>query len=136
MKIPRFLKTFMAFFIVIALIRAIFNAPPISVYDLLIELQSFEFNIDPIVDLINDFQNGSFNPDFKNTWDENLEGFEGFFKNIGRCIGSLFTVIKDVFVSITLTLWSTLTEIVRLIGQLLTIIFKIIGLDQATTKPR
>lgn len=59
----KILQCVVAFFLCVALFRALNNAGPISLYDLLVEVQSFEFDLSAFYDHIAILADG----DFKNS---------------------------------------------------------------------
>ena len=127
MRVPRFLKWLMSILVCVSLFRAINGAGPISISDMLVDLQSFRFDLSAVEDLIDLFRSGSFSDGFA-SWDNTLDGLDGFFINIKNCVTSFFITLTSLLRSVVTALWSLCRETFKLLGQLLTLTLKVVGL--------
>ncbi|MBR2312469.1 MAG: hypothetical protein IKA46_04195 [Clostridia bacterium] len=126
MKIPKFLKTITALFVCIAFIRAINNAGGISIYNILLKIQSINFDISSIEDIIDFFENSSFESGFRE-WNNELTGFDGFVTNLKNILSSFFTMIGNLIKVFVVGLWKIFVEIFKLLGKLLDLVLYVTG---------
>ena len=126
MKIPRFLKSIMAILVCIAFIRETNNAGPISISEILIDIQGFEFNFEDVTELLNYFTEENISNTYY-TWNDNLTGIDGFATNFKNTMVSFFNIISNVFILVIKGLWNIITQTLQIIGQLLNITLKATG---------
>lgn len=125
-KVPRLMKTLMALFACIALIRAVNGAGAFSVMDLLVDLQTFEFDFQHVSELISLFKDGTV-LDFAYEWDFSLGGFGGFSVNIGKTLFSYFSMVVLLIKTIVLSLWELVLASFKLFAHLVTIVCNVLG---------
>ena len=130
MRIPKFLKMLMALFVCIAFIRAINNAGGISIYSMLIRIQSIDFDISSIEDIIEFFKNGNFESGFRG-WNDALTGFDGFVANLKNILSSFFTMIGNLIKVFVVGLWKIFVEIFKLLGDLLDLVLYVTGFKKS-----
>ena len=130
MKIPKFLKTLMALFVCIAFIRAINNAGGISIYNILLKIQSIDFDISSVEDIIDFFKNGSFESGFAG-WNSNLTGFDGFVTNFKNIFTSFFTMLGNIIKVFVVGVWKIFVEAFKLLGDLLNLVLYVTGFKKS-----
>ena len=130
MKIPKFLKALMALFICIALIRAVNDAGEISIYNILLRLQTIEFDISGFEDIIAFFKNGNFSTGF-GQWNNNLKGIEGFIENLKTVLVGFFTMLGNLIKVFVVGLWKIFVEIFKLLGDLLNLVLYVTGFKKS-----
>ena len=128
MRIPRFLKTIMALLVCIALIRSINNAGPISLMGIVAQLQSFDFDLDHVYELVSLFREGTLS-DILYTWDYSLTGFEGFIFNVASSVSSFFIMLGTLLKVVVQSIWSLILNVINLFVQLLTLFADILGFN-------
>lgn len=124
MKIPKFLKILMAFFIVLAFIRSVNNAGPLLVDELLVQIESFDFSFDSVEELLSLFEKGSFSSQLK-SWDADLS----LFDNLGNVLGSFFGACWNFLVGAFMAFWHLLLEVLGVFVQIFNICCSILGFD-------
>lgn len=130
MKIPKFLKTITALFVCIAFIRAINQAGGISIYNILIKIQSINFDISSIEDIIEFFKEGTFDSGFKE-WNSELTGFDGFVTNFKNVFVSFFTMLGNLIKVFFVGIWKVFTEAFKLLGDLLNLVLYVTGFKKS-----
>ena len=127
MKAPKFLKIIVALLICIAFIRAVNGSyTNVSTFDLLKEVKELKFDISKIVYAFKDLRNDTIST--TTTWNNSLEGFNGFIQNLKNVLFGFFNMIKDTIKMIVVGLWTILYESARLLVEILDLICKICGL--------
>lgn len=126
MKIPKFLKTCMALFVCLALIRAVNGAGDLSIYDMLLKIQTIDFDISGIEEIISFFKEGSFTAGF-GEWNNDLVGIEGFLENLKTVLVSFFTMMGNLIKVFVVGLWKIFVETFALLGKLLDLVLYVTG---------
>lgn len=110
----------------VSFIRALNGAGEISLNNILVDLQGFDFSFDSVRELIDFFRSGSFKDDFV-SWDSALTGIEGFFINIKNVVTSFFVTIASIFKVVLRGSWRLIVEFVTLIGDILSLVLGVLG---------
>lgn len=126
MKVPRFLKYFMAIFVCIALIRAINGAGGISLYDILLRIQSFDYDFSAVEELVAFFKDGTFLDGFV-SWNDSLTGLDGFFINIRNVVLSFFVTIGSLLKVVVRGFWNIVVQVFRIFGQIFSLFLSVLG---------
>lgn len=126
MKIPRFLKLLMALLVCIALIRAVNGAGKISLYDILLKIQTIDYDFSAVKELVSFFKNGDFADDFV-SWNSSLTGLEGFFINIKNVVTSFFSTIGSLLKVVVRGLWNIIVQTFRIFGQIFSLFLSVLG---------
>ena len=120
----------MALFVCIAFIRAINNAGGISIYNILLKIQSIDFDISSVEDIIDFFKNGSFESGFAG-WNSNLTGFDGFVTNFKNIFTSFFTMLGNIIKVFVVGVWKIFVEAFKLLGDLLNLVLYVTGFKKS-----
>ena len=120
----RLFTTLMAAFVVVAFFRAMNGAGDFSLTDLLVDLQNFEFDIEPLRKFIRMFGGGDLG---LFSWNNALTGIGGFFVNLGNFFSWLFSYAWQLLASIVNAVWNTASELMRLVGTLLNFFMDLFG---------
>lgn len=124
MHVPKWLKWLSGILVCVAFIREALDAGPVSLDEILLELQQFEFDISRLEELVAMFREGAFT-DKLVSWDSSLD----LFTNLGRVLGGFFDMIWTLVKTVVLTTWDLIVQIFRLFGQIITLVCKVIGID-------
>ena len=130
LSIPRFMRSLMALLVCVALIRAVNGAGPLSVSDILVDFQQFDFDMQHIADLISLFNEGVLS-DSLYEWNYNLDGISGFFINIGKSLSSFFSMIGLLVKTVVFALWDVILSVIDLLLQLLSLVCEVLGFNFA-----
>lgn len=122
----RFFKVIAGFLVCIVFIRAVNGAGPLSLMDILVDLQEFEFDFNGITDLIALFEDGVL-ADHLYSWDYNLTGLEGFFVNLGRVLSSFFDMCFVLCSTVVKALWSAILAVIGIFVQLMSLLSTVLG---------
>ncbi len=132
MRVPRFLKFLMAIFLVVALFRAVNNAGPLSVTDMLVELQGFRYDFSAFEDLID-----LFDTSLKSSSSGVISGGVGEDPGIIDYIKSIFDYIKNIpklfedftakIIQFVTALWSLVRQTFLLLGKMIKLLLDVIG---------
>lgn len=131
MKVPKVLTALVGVLICISLIRAVNNAGPLSVTDIVAQIQNFQFNFSRVNHLFEDFRSGAFKDGFI-SWNSSLTGVEGFFENIRIVVSSFFSTIISVIKGVVHALWNVLVEAFRVLLNILHIVVYVCGFTGLT----
>ena len=126
LKVPRFLKFFMAIFVCIALIRAVNGAGEFSLSSVLLDLQNFDFDFSAVKELVAFFRDGTFLDGFV-SWNGALTGFEGFFINIRNVVTSFFATIGSLLRVVVRGCWNIFVQTFRLFGEFFSLFLSVLG---------
>ena len=126
MKVPKFLKTVIALLVCIAFIRAVNQAGTVDLDQVILKIQSFEFDFEGVQTVIDYFVDGKILESIK-PWDSSLTGVGGFFQNVGNAIVGYIQVLINALLVPLYGLILLVIEVVLLIAQLIEIITYICG---------
>lgn len=110
----------------ISFIRAVNGAGEISLYDILVDLQNFNFDFTEVQELIDFFRSGRWNDSFV-SWNTRLEGIDGFFINIKNVVTSFFAVIGSVLGVVLRGLWNVLLTALQLFADIFNLVIRVLG---------
>lgn len=118
----------MGLLVCISLIRAVNSAGPLSLYDVLLQVEDFNFNIIEVQQLLEDFaQSETSISEITTGWDDSLTGIDGFATNIKNVIVLGFLRVAEFFALTILSIFRAIKNIVLLIIDILKIIFYVCG---------
>lgn len=126
MKIPRFLKTVMAFLVCIAFIRTVNDAPELRLDQILLQIQSFELNFDGINQIIDMFTEKSYLANVK-PWNESLTGIGGFFENAFNLLFNGVKIIVNTTVTLATSIFTILKDAIQTFANIFNIILYVCG---------
>ena len=126
LRVPRFLKYFMAIFVCVALIRAANGAGDLSLYSFLFHIKNIDYNFSPVQDLIAFFRDKTFLEGFI-SWDNSLSGIDGFFINIRNVVTSFFATIGSLISVVVRGSWNILIQTFRIFGQIFSLFLSVLG---------
>ena len=128
MKIPKFLTALTGLLVCISLIRAINGAGEISLYNILLEIQEFDFNILEIQQVLEDVTQAETTINgITKGWDDSLTGIDGFATNIKNVFVLGFLKIVEFLTISLLGVFRAIKNILLLILDIFKIIVKICG---------
>ena len=116
----------MALFVCIALIRAVNGADEISLYDILLKIQTIDYDFSAVKELVSFFKNGDFADGFV-SWNSSLSGLEGFFINIKNVVTSFFSTIGSLLKVVVRGLWNIIVQTFRIFGQIFSLFLSVLG---------
>ena len=116
----------MAILVCIALIRAVNGADEISLYDILLKIQTFDYDFTDVNELISFFKDGDFADSFV-SWNSSLYGIEGFFINIKNVVTSFFFTIGTLLKVVVRGLWNIIVQTFRIFGQIFSLFLSVLG---------
>ena len=125
-RIFRILTPIMAVLVCIAFIRAVNGAGEISLYEILIDVQGFNFDFSAVHEIIDFFSSGRWNDSFV-TWNSSLGGLDGFFINIRNVVSSFFKVIGSVLSVVVRGLWNILLTTLQLFADIFKLVINVLG---------
>ena len=91
MRVGKFLKRVFALFVSLIVIRAAFGAGGISITDMLVDLQQFNFNFDEIRVIIRYYTSGQFAASIP-SWNSNITSISTFFLYVASLINALMHI--------------------------------------------
>lgn len=133
MKVPRFLKVLMPIFVCIVLIRAVNGAGALSLNDILVDLQDFDFDIDTTWGLISLFSGKHVDAVLDFSWNYDLTGVSGFFVNIGSAISSYFLFLGEVVFDLISVVWKVFDTFFSIFSSFFNLVYDIFGFGFAVS---
>lgn len=125
-RMPKILATIIAFMVCLSLIRAVLGAGHISLYDILLDIQHFDFSMEGVQELVEMVRGGSLTNNIF-SWNHDLTGIDGFFTNIANAVKWFFAYIGNITKTMISASWKMLVELIRLLGNVINIALKLIG---------
>ena len=118
----------MAFLVCIAFIRAVNDAPDLRIDEILLKIQSFEYNFDGINQIINMFTEKSYLANVK-PWNESLTGIGGFFENAFNLLFNGVKIIVNTTVTLATSIFTILKDTIQTFANIFKIILYICGYE-------
>ena len=116
----------MAIFVCIALIRAVNGAGELSLFNILADIQNFDFDFSAVQEMVAFFRDGTFIDGFV-SWDNALTGIDGFFINIRNVVTSFFATIGSLLRVVVRGCWNIIVQTFCLFGEFFSLFLSVLG---------